>query len=135
MCYTNGVTETDRREWIVLFAHGSADSRWRAPLVTLRDQLTASDPGRGVALAYLQFCEPTLHQALRACRDAGATRALVVPVFMSGGGHLLRDVPATIAAAAEEVPGLSVRSSGALAEEPEVIEAMCRACLRLTESQ
>jgi sirohydrochlorin cobaltochelatase len=129
------VTASPEREWIVLLAHGSADVRWRQPFVELRDRLRARDPERGVALAYLQFCEPTLAQTLRACAARGARRVLVVPAFMSGGGHLLRDVSGTVAAATATLPELVVRCSGALGEAPEVREAMATACARLVGGQ
>jgi sirohydrochlorin cobaltochelatase len=122
------------REWIVLCAHGSADDRWRQPLVELRDRLLARDSRRDVTLAYLRRGEPTLEQALRDCAARGARRALVVPVLMSSGGHLLRDVPEAIAAVAAALPELEVRCSGALGEEPEVLEAMASACLRLSST-
>lgn len=117
--------------WIVLLAHGSADARWRRPIEALARSIEARAHGQGVALAYLQFCEPTLEQALRRCRDGGGVSALVLPVFISGGGHLLRDVPEAVARAAQAAQGLSVRCAGALAEEPEVLEAMAAAALRL----
>jgi len=118
--------------WIVLLAHGSPDARWRRPIEALARAVEGK--GRGVAVAYLQFCEPTLEQALRRCREAGGLSALVVPVFISGGGHLLRDVPGAVARAAEAVEGIAVRCSGALAEEPEVQQAMATAVLRLAET-
>lgn len=119
--------------WIVLLAHGSPDARWRQPLEALAERLRGRAPDLGVALAYLQFCPPDLEQALRACREAGGISALVVPVFISGGGHLLRDVPEAVERAAAAVEGLSVRCSGALAEEPEVLDALADAALRLYE--
>lgn len=119
------------KQGIVLFAHGSRDQRWREPLRKLRQAVEQRLSGVPVEIAYLQFCEPTLPQALRLCHERGAERVLVVPVFLSGGGHTLRDVPEAVAAAAATVPHLSVRASGALGEEPEVMEAMARACLRL----
>jgi len=120
--------------WIVLLAHGSPDARWRRPIEALGSAVEARVVGRGVALAYLQFCEPTLEQTLRRCRDEGGLSALVLPIFISGGGHLLRDLPQAVKRAAQAVPGLNVRCAGALAEEPEVLEAMAAAALRLADA-
>jgi sirohydrochlorin cobaltochelatase len=124
--------EPQAERWIVLLAHGSQDSRWRQPFEQLRQLIAeCASTGIGVALGYLQFCEPTLGQCLETCRQQGADQVVVVPAFMSGGGHLLRDVPGKVAEAASAVPGLKVHTTGALAEEPEVMEAMVRAVLRL----
>ncbi len=111
---------------LIILAHGSRDPRWRQPFEGLRESV-----GSGAYLAYLQLCEPDLATALRQARDDGATRAVVAPAFMSGGGHLLRDVPELVASAAAKVEGLEVTCTGALAEEPEVMKAMLEACKRL----
>jgi sirohydrochlorin cobaltochelatase len=116
---------------LVLYAHGSRDPRWRQPFEELRAELARRAAPAPVELAYLAFCAPTLEQALGSCAGRGAREALVVPLFLSGGGHLGRDVGAAIAAAAASTPSLRVRASGALGEEPEVREALAGACLRL----
>ncbi len=123
----------ERARWIVLLAHGSRDAAWRRPLEQLQRLLETEAPDRGVCLAYLQLAAPTLTEALGACRDQGATNVTVVPVFLSGGGHILRDVPRTVARAAAEVGGLKVRCASALGEEPEVLAGMVAACKRLAE--
>ena len=124
---------TEHIHWIILLAHGSKDAAWRRPLERLRDLLAESAPDRGVTLAYLQLARPTLDEALQACLHGGGETAVVVPVFLSGGGHILRDVPRTVALAAAGVRGLQVSCAGALGEEPEVLEGMAAACRRLTD--
>ena len=116
---------------LVLLAHGSRDERWRRPFEQLRRAVQTAVAPRPVTLCYLQFCPPTLSEALRQCAEQGAHDAVVIPVFMSGGGHLLRDVPDEVARAAKDVPGLTVRCTSALAEEPEVVVGMVAACARL----
>jgi sirohydrochlorin cobaltochelatase len=116
---------------VVLLAHGSRDARWREPIEALRERLR--EDGRRVELAYLQFSPPTLDEALAACAARGERELLVVPVFLSGGGHLLRDVPDAIARAAARQPALAVSTCGALGEEPEVLAAMMSAVRRLAD--
>jgi sirohydrochlorin cobaltochelatase len=120
---------------LVLLAHGSRDERWHAPFRALRDRLAAHPSSPLVIIAYLQFGGPTLSESLQLARQGGATQVLVVPVFLSGGGHLLRDVPQVVAAAAAAFPELKIRCSAALGEEPEVMEGMTRACHRLLHEQ
>ena len=119
-----------RSRWIVILAHGSRDERWRQPFEDLGRQVLARCPDGGVALAYLQLCEPSLQQVLKDCRASGAEEVLVIPAFMSGGGHLLRDVLDRVLQAGKRA-GIPVRTTGALVEEPEVMEAMVGAILRL----
>jgi sirohydrochlorin cobaltochelatase len=119
---------------IVLLAHGSQDARWRQPLEDLRDRIAGAVDRPRVELAYLQFCPPTIAKTLASCASRGDREVLVVPVFVSGGGHLLRDVPRAIQQAAADQPTLVVRAAGAIGEEPEVLEAMASASLRLARA-
>lgn len=122
----------EHRHWVILLAHGSRDPRWRRPFEALAARVAQlAGPEPGVALAYLQLAEPGLEEVLLRCRERRGISALVVPVFMSGGGHLVRDVVSEVERAAAAVDGIEVRCSGALAEEPEVVEAMAAAALRL----
>lgn len=106
---------TTHTRWFVLLAHGSRDADWRRPLERLGELLEQRAPEAGVCLAYLQLAEPTLETALRSCRDQGGRTALVVPVFLSGGGHLLRDVPRITKLAAAEVEKLSTSEPSPMA--------------------
>ncbi len=136
---------------LVLLAHGSADARWRQPFEALAASLAARaagvsspssspsapqgredrPPALVVELCYLQLCPPDLEQALERCVARGARRVRVLPLFLSGGGHLLRDVPDAVKHTAARFPALMVETSGALGEEPEVVAGLLEACLRL----
>jgi sirohydrochlorin cobaltochelatase len=118
---------------VVLLAHGSSDPGWRRSVEALRGLLAARAPsGLEIAVAYLRHGEPTLADALAGLERRGVRRALVTPVLLSGGGHLLRDVPEQIRAATEGLPPgrLEVSCAPPLGEEAEVLEAMARSCLR-----
>jgi len=117
-------------EALVLLAHGSADPRWGEPLRAVQAALAGRAPGLPVLLAALKG-DDSLETALARAARLGAARVLVVPVFLSGGGHLLRDVPELVARAAASQPQLDVRCAATLGEQPEVVEAMAAACLRL----
>jgi sirohydrochlorin cobaltochelatase len=56
---------------------------------------------------------------------------LVVPVFLSGGGHVAHDIPRIVAPLQERYPDMHFAISGAIGEEPEVVRAMSDAVRRL----
>lgn len=96
---------------LILFAHGSRDAEWQAPfermLERLRTHLPANAPA---ALAYLEFCSPTLSEAALAVARAGASQVVVVPMFLAAGGHLRADVPEAIAQARAVLRGAGLTS-------------------------
>lgn len=117
--------------WLVLLSHGSRDVQWRRPFEGLARRIREAAPDQMVSMAYLQHCEPDLEQALGECQAAGARRVLVIPVFISSGGHILRDVPAQVARAAASFQQLEVTVGPVLGEQDEVLQAMAGACLRI----
>ena len=56
--------------------------------------------------AHMELCEPTIAQAFSNCVRRGANRVLVFPYFLSPGRHWTEDIPALVAAAAKEYPGV-----------------------------
>lgn len=118
----------------ILFAHGARDARWGEPFFVMRDTLRARLGEVHVGLAFMEFAEPTLSQAVDEARAAGARRMLIVPIFLSGGGHVLKDLPPMIAAEKERHPDVELVVAGAIGEEPEVRQGMMDAVVRLTRA-
>jgi len=54
----------------------------------------------------------------------------VVPLFFGSGGHLRGDVPALIAKAKDEMPGVSIELARAAGEDDGVVAAITAYCLR-----
>jgi sirohydrochlorin cobaltochelatase len=116
---------------VVLLAHGAHDARWLLPFKDLRRAIAAKAAPVRVSLAFAEFAAPTLEEVVRDLTDAGARTLLVVPVFLAGGGHVAKDLPALVAAERERHAGVDIVVSGAIGEEPEVIQAMVDAVARL----
>jgi len=93
---------------LVLFAHGSADSRWKRPFEELAASLQQTLGISAIRLAYMQFAEPTLSDvATEAARD-GVGQLRVLPVFLAAGAHIERDVPQLVCEVQERYPQLDV---------------------------
>lgn len=115
----------------ILFAHGAPDTRWGQPFFEMRDKLRARLGDVKVGLAFMEYAKPTLGDAVGELYEQGARRMLLVPVFLSGGGHVLKDLPPMIAAEKERYADLELVVSGAIGEEPEVRQGMMDAVARL----
>lgn len=62
---------------IVLFAHGSRDPAWRAPIEAIAERMREIDASARVACAYLELTEPRLPAAVAALVAGGASRITV----------------------------------------------------------
>ena len=110
---------------LVLLAHGSRDPEWAGPFLVLRERLAQRLPGTPVELAFLEQMRPTLPEAIAGLAARGAERVTVLPLFMAQGSHLREQLPAIVARACEENPGVLVRTSSVCAGEAEpVLEAI-----------
>jgi sirohydrochlorin cobaltochelatase len=116
---------------VVLLAHGARDARWMAPFFRMRDAMEPVLAPATVRVAFMEYAAPTLEDAVVEIRRAGRVRVLVVPVFLSGGGHVAHDIPRLVAPLQERHPDMHFAISGAIGEEPEVVGAMSDAVRRL----
>ena len=92
---------------IILFAHGSREPQWRAPIEAVAVQISARQPDARVRCAYLEICEPSLLDAASELIAAGARQLRVFPLFLGVGKHAREDLPLLIAqvrAAHPDVP-------------------------------
>ena len=83
---------------IVLFAHGSRDPLWRAPIEAVRDCIHSRSPDVAVRCAYLELCAPDMPTTVQELIDQGACSITVVPMFLGTGKHAREDLPQLITA-------------------------------------
>ncbi|MDH6215521.1 sirohydrochlorin chelatase [Streptomyces pseudovenezuelae] len=75
---------------LVVVAHGSRDPRALSTVRTLLDRVRALRPGLPVHLGHIELNEPALPDTLAAL---GTARAVLVPLLLSRGYHVKRDIP------------------------------------------
>ena len=90
----------------MLVAHGSADPRAGATTRALARAVRAARPGLTVRPAFLDHAGPRPQRVLRQAAEAGAPRAVVVPLLLTAAYHGRVDLPGALAQARTE--GLAV---------------------------
>jgi sirohydrochlorin cobaltochelatase len=94
---------------IILFAHGSRDPLWRAPLESVASAIAAKHPHIPVRCAYLELCAPDLATVTaeiiaalaifqRVSGQNGALNLRIVPMFLGMGVHARKDLPELVEA-------------------------------------
>lgn len=109
---------------VVLFGHGARDPEWARPMQRARGLLLESEPGLAVELAFLEFMQPTLAEAIDRLVADGVGRVTVVPVFLAQGGHLKKDVPVLVEEARVRHPQCEIRQVLAVGEADTVVAAI-----------
>jgi sirohydrochlorin cobaltochelatase len=116
---------------IILFAHGSRDPLWRAPLQAVAQTIAAQHPRLPVQCAYLELCEPDLATVttnlIAAHAHSAGTNDLnyefsirIVPMFLGMGKHAREDLPALVAALQSQYPHVRFDVVQAIGEDARV---------------
>ena len=124
------MTAPSTRPAIVLFAHGSRDPLWRAPIEAVAERIRTLAPGAAVACAYLEYTEPTLETVVAQLAGSGSTAIAVWPMFLGTGRHARDDLPRLVDALRAQHPGIDFTLQAAIAEHPDVLHAMAAAALQ-----
>ena len=105
---------------LVIFAHGSQDSRWRLPFEELTASLIERLGVDKVRLAYMEFVHPSLADVvLEAARD-GKLHLRVLPLFLAAGAHVAEDIPRQIADTQGDFPEVKIELLKPIGEHPRV---------------
>lgn len=109
---------------IVLFAHGSRDPLWRAPIEAVQTHILAHHPGVAVRCAYLELSTPDLPEAVQELVDQGALAVTIVPMFLGTGKHARADLPVLVDDLRARHPGVRFIVQGAIGEDPRMTALM-----------
>ncbi|MCK6411066.1 MAG: CbiX/SirB N-terminal domain-containing protein [Azonexus sp.] len=112
---------------VILFAHGARDPEWARPLRRVQSALSCAQPAVRYELCFLEFMQPTLSQAAADCIAAGATRIVVIPLFIAQGGHLKRELPEMLEKLRSTWPQAEFCLTGPVGEHDLVVQAMAAA--------
>lgn len=112
---------------VVVFAHGARAPQWENSVRAYADLLARDLSPDHVIVAFLQFGEPKLPEAIASLIDRGANRIIVLPFFLATGGHLLRDLPELVEKIRCDHPRVDIRLAPVLGEDPGVVRALRRA--------
>jgi sirohydrochlorin ferrochelatase len=107
---------------LLLIAHGSREEQANADLHYIKDQVLKQRRYGTVEAAYLELAEPAILVAADACVQQGASEVILLPYFLSGGVHVLRDLTEAHAALSQKYPGVRFRLAAPLGRHPLLAE-------------
>jgi sirohydrochlorin cobaltochelatase len=126
---------------IILFAHGSRDPLWRAPIEAVAAAIAAKHPHIPVRCAYLELCAPDLAtvtaELIAACAvkpwtngqnslkndSEGASSSpsfRIIPMFLGMGVHARQDLPELVTQLRAEHPQVLFDVASPIGEDARV---------------
>jgi sirohydrochlorin cobaltochelatase len=104
---------------LILVAHGSRDSRWRASVHDLGESVGKSLPSEEVKVAFMQFDGPTLPEVVEAAVRSGHEKAHLLPLFMASAGHVDKDIKPLVSDLARAHPEIELSLMTPIGENEE----------------
>jgi sirohydrochlorin cobaltochelatase len=114
---------------VIVFAHGSRDPLWRAPVEAVAEQIRRTDPHTAVSCAYLELCEPDLPHAAAQLIAGGASHIRLLPLFFGMGKHAREDLPELMQALRVEHPGVHFEQLPTAGEDPRLTALLAQIAL------
>ena len=115
---------------VVLFAHGSRDPLWRAPIDAVATEMARQSPQTAVRCAFLELTEPTLDACIEALVHEGHRSLRIVPMFLGVGRHAREDLPQLVADLRARFPQLALQLCPSIGEYPALTRAMAQIALQ-----
>ena len=118
------------QDWgIVLFAHGSRDPLWRAPIDAVAQAIARQAPGQTVRCAFLELTAPDLPTVVDELVGQGLRALRIVPMFLGVGRHAREDLPELVAQLQQRHPALTLDLLPPVGEHPAMTALMARIAL------
>jgi sirohydrochlorin cobaltochelatase len=114
---------------VIVFAHGSRDPLWRAPIEAIAGQIAEQDAQVGVACAYLELCEPNLDTACQTLIAKGVTQVRILPLFFGMGKHAREDLPELVHALQAAHPNVVFERLPPAGEDPRMTALLAQIAL------
>lgn len=118
---------------IVLFAHGSRDPLWRAPVDAVVSEIQRQSPDMAVGCAFFEGMLPSLPDAVDALVQAGHRSVRVVPLFLGTGRHAREDLPQLVTQLRQTHPDLVLQLLPPVGEMPGLIRCLAELSLQSGE--
>ena len=106
---------------LLLVGHGTRSTAGTEEFFALAERVRELAPGLPVGTGFIELSPPPISTAVADLVAAGATSIVVVPLVLLGAGHAKTDVPASVALARHEHPGVKFTYASALGIHPDVL--------------
>ena len=113
-----------RNRLLVLIGHGSRSPDWRKPFDALTHDLQAALGEDHVALSFMELDNPRLGEVVKDAAENGTEAISILPMFLSGGGHVKRDIETQVESLRGQYPNVTIEVLVSLGEQPLIGQAI-----------
>ena len=109
---------------LILLTHGSKRPSWLKPFQSLLRKLRKETGKTNIHLAHMELAAPSLEDIVELAVKDGINNIRVLPLFMSSGTHLIKDIPDKVKALMRKHRGLKIKILPPLGSHPRFLKMM-----------
>lgn len=115
---------SSEKQKMILIGHGSRSAEWRKPLDARVNDLQSIVGEEKVGVAFMELNHPTLAEAIDDGLKEDVTSFWVLPMFLSSGGHVKRDIETEIERLRAVHPRVTIHLMASFGEQPLITNAL-----------
>jgi sirohydrochlorin ferrochelatase len=119
---------------VLLIAHGSRNPEANADTLFFAERLRRQGEFICVAAAFLEQAEPDIYAAAAICVADGAKRIVLLPLFLSAGIHVRRDLTTAKKRLAQKYPEVTFTLAEPIGQHPLLLEILLERILNASNS-
>ena len=119
---------------IVIAGHGSRDPQGVAEFESFMSLLKSRAGDKRIDFGYLEFCEPTIDQAVHDSIASGTKKLVMVPALLTAATHAKNDMPAELMAMRQKYPDVEIAFGSAMDLHPLLLK-LCQERIVEAEAQ
>ena len=109
---------------IIVFAHGSRVESANDAVRAVAADLARAGSFSHVVAAFLELGRPSLEEAADSLAEAGVTRLVILPYFLTLGLHMERDLPRLVDDISMKHKGLKIDVAPPLDGHPRLVDVL-----------
>ncbi len=114
---------------LVIVAHGSRRDSSNDEVRQLAQRVAATEHDYDhVSCAFLELAQPSIPEGIEQAIAQGAQEVVVMPYFLSAGRHVVSDIPAEVALAADKYQHIEVKIAPYLGASEQMVELVLSQC-------
>lgn len=108
----------NKKEGIIILGHGSRYPQGRDVIQETAKRYQEQHPERVVRHAFVEMSEPRLENVLDLLAEENLQTIIVVPLFLSFGHHIAKDLPERMQRAAKRHPNVNLITTQPIGADP-----------------
>lgn len=93
-------------------------AQWMVPFEKLAAEVTSQVQGAEIHLAYMESADPLLIDVIQKLANSGVRHISTLPLFLSSGTHITKDIPEILRGLEEKNVGLKIEQLPPIGQHP-----------------